>query len=175
MAKRQPTKSSPSKATKSTSTASLLSTAIIMLVSGMGGVEVISALCKKHKITKSEAEAIIKEAKEKITTASTVSAREELGFSIESLKKLYRESLEARDYKTALSVVKEKNRLLNLYDSDDLELVSESAKTRTEELVRQHLEPLLIGLGIIKKQDEPLEELARLASSYIVNNIKKTE
>lgn len=137
----------------------------------MGAVEVVSALSKKYKITKTESEQIIKEAKEKITMASTVSAREELGFSIESLKKLYRESLQAQDYKTALSVVKEKNRLLNLYESDDLELISESAKTRTEELVRQHLEPLLIGLGVIKKENEPLEELARLASSYIINNI----
>jgi hypothetical protein len=140
----------------------------MMLVSGMAGVEVISAIVKKYKVTKEEAETVLKEAKQKITTASTVSAREELGLSLTCLKDLYKQAVKNKDLKTALSIIKEKNRILNLYDSDDLELISESAKTRTEELVRQHLEPLLVGLNL-GKEGLPLEEVARLIASYILN------
>ena len=167
------TKTTAKKSTDKTKTTpppppSLLAPTIMMLVSGMAGVEVISAIAKKYKVSKEEAETVLKEARQKITTASTVSAREELGLSLECLKNLYKEAVKTKDLKTALSILKEKNRILNLYDSDDLELISESAKSRTEELVRQHLEPLLIGLGVIKKENEPLEELARLSASTIL-------
>lgn len=170
MATAKKPKKSSSKTKATASTPSLLAPTIMMLVSGLTGVEVVSALVKKYKITKEEAESILKDAKQKITTASTVSAREELGLSLTCLKDLYRQAVLTQDLKTALSIIKEKNRILNLYDSQDLELISESAQTRTEELVRQHLEPLLMGLGIVKKENEPLEELARLSASLIIQN-----
>lgn len=153
-----------------------LSIVIVSLVSGLRTDEVLALLLNNYNVTQKEAEKLIEQAKEKIVLASNGSQREQLGLALRQLEYLYKKATEKQNYKLALDTRKELNRLMSLYDSADLSIVSESVQTATEQRVREYLEPLAVGLGYAD-ENLPLEELARLTSVYICNTLidRKTD
>ena len=163
--------STKSKQKQPTPPVNLLATTIMQCVSGLTNDDILSSLIKKHKLTQDEASDILKEARDRITTAAVVSTKEEIALTIEQLRDLYKRAIKSENLKLALDTLKEKSSLLGLYDSSDLELVNETTASQQEEAIREHLEPLLLALGLITEgQDVDVVELVRLIASHVINS-----
>lgn len=109
-----------------------------------------------------EADAAIAEARRKIHLAAAVDHDFELGKAQTRLADLFQKATKTQDYKTALAIQKELNRLLALYpnratitagdgQAEDLEGILEELSA-----ARGHLAPLVNATD-----DEPLDDIAR--------------
>lgn len=115
---------------------------------------------EKLRLTEDQADAAIDEAGRRIRLAAACDFDRELGTAKTRLAQLYGQAAKVMDFKTALAVQKETNKLLGLHarspaaadpaggdDTDALELLA---------AVRDQLAPLVDA-----DADEPLEEIAR--------------
>ena len=137
-----------------------LPTAIMSLISGLQKFEVINLLEAQFGVSKTTADTVVKQALEKITLASASSSREEIAIARTQLGDLYKKAMDTGQLKVGLSARVERNKLLNLYEADDLTMVNGTLQDEKEKTIREHLEPLLIQLQL-GEPDLPIEELAR--------------
>jgi hypothetical protein len=137
---------------------------VLLVVSGLSEDAVISACQDNLGLSDADAKAAYAEARRRVCLAAQYHPDEQLGVSITRLNDLYAHSLKIQDNKTALSVQKELNRLMDLDrlppapgepaiagDSDDMASA------------RRHLEPLRLG-----KTGDTLAELCHLTALRLI-------
>ena len=131
--------------------------------------------CLEHEklsLTEDQADAAIDEAGRRIRLAAACDFDRELGTAKTRLAQLYGQAAKVMDFKTALAVQKELNKLLGLHakgsapadiagdnDSDALELLA---------AVRDQLAPLVEA-----DADEPLEEIARRVVALFISKSRR--
>lgn len=69
---------------------------------------------KEWPETESEIDELIAEATDQLASAAFISVDAETGRSLERLNKLYQDAIKVQDHKTALSIVREINKLMEL-------------------------------------------------------------
>lgn len=142
---------------------------ILLLINGVS-LENARAFCLQRGITPGEVEAVLKQARARITVAADYAREEQVGRAVMRIENLYARSLAEHDNKTALQAQKELNRLLSLYSgagkaAGALSEADDPSRLRGQlELIAQHLLPL--GLA---DEDYPIEEHARIAAELIRN------
>jgi len=137
----------------------------VLLVNGVGDAAVCKALEGRHNLTGKSAVKVIADARRKITLAADFARAEEIGRAYHRLNDLYAQAKKGRDFRTALSVQRELDKLLGLYEENgDGDSAGGGAEDpRDAAMARQHLEAL--GFG---RKGAPLAELARLAVQRII-------
>lgn len=142
--------------------------AVIMLVEGLRDDEISDILIREYSLSKKSAGEVVERAREKITIASSSNLRDEISLAKVQLEDIYRKAIDDGQLKIALSARVERNRLLNLYDSDDLSVISGALQDERERLIRDNLEPLILHLNLIENPpDVPLEELVRIVVAHV--------
>lgn len=115
---------------------------------------------EKLKLSADQADAAIAEAATRIALAAAVDFDAELGTAKTRLAELYQKTSTAGDFKTALHIQKEINKLQGLYPgkTDDQVADDDEESPAFEQLARAraHLAPLIDAADT-----EPLEEIAR--------------
>jgi len=142
--------------------------AVLLIVSGCRRSDLVAGLVDKLGVDPRDVEAVLLEARRRITLAADYDRDEEIGTAKKCLEDLYNRSITANDLKTALASRRESNKLMDLYQSatpgpgNDHQ---EDAQTVRDELdqVRRHLEPL--GLA---PAGTAVAELARLAVARLL-------
>jgi len=175
-AKRKPAKKRPArkkKATRKRSTRpsvrnhAAIEPAVLLIVSGCRRSDLVAGLVEKLEVDPQDVEAVLAEARRRITLAADYDRDEEIGTAKKCLEDLYNRSITANDLKTALASRRELNKLMDLYQqaTPDRSDGQEDAQTVRGELdqVRQHLEPL--GLA---PAGTAVAELARLAVARLL-------
>ena len=115
-----------------------------------------SQIASKFKISQSDAETVLKLAKERLAFAADVDLRLELGTRREQLNDLLNRARDAGDLRVELATLQELSKLSNVYAAPVVFDSEESVESPVEALARKHLESLdLAPAGL------PLEELAR--------------
>lgn len=144
-----------------------LNKVILLLVSGLAEESVIEACVEKFGMSETDARAAYRAARRRVALAAQYHPDEELGRAITRLNDLYARSLKIQDTKTALSVQRELDRLLDLgrLPAAGADGAAGDAAGALAEVAaaRAHLAPL--GLG---RPADGLAELARLAVGRIV-------
>jgi len=77
---------------------------------------VATYLTSNMSVPPEQAEAVVKEARRRLTVAADFDRDEEIGKAVLRLEDLFRTSLLAKDTRTALQAQRELSRLLRLYD-----------------------------------------------------------
>ena len=115
-----------------------------------------SQIASKFKISQSDAETVLKLAKERLALAADVDLRLALGTRREQLNDLLNRARAAGDLRVELAALQELSKLSNVYAAPVVFDSEESVESPVEALARKHLESLdLAPAGL------PLEELAR--------------
>lgn len=137
---------------------------ILLLVSGIAPADLRSACTEKLGVDADDVDAVIAEARQRITVAADYDRDEEVGKAVTRLNDLYARALRSQDVRTSLAAQRELNRLLGLYQPPP-ESQDEGDDTSARELaaVREHVAPL--GLG---KSNASTVELVRLAVAEIL-------
>lgn len=136
---------------------------ILLLVSGMAPADLRTACIEKLGVAAGDVDAIVAEARQRITVAADYDRDEEVGKAVTRLNDLYARALRSQDNRTSLAAQRELNRLLGLYQRPPETEVEEDAEGRQLAQAREHLEPL--GLG---KPGTSTVELVRLAVAEIL-------
>ncbi len=137
---------------------------VLWIVAGGAAERLRSACAGELRLSESDTDAVIAEARRRLTVAATTVHDEEIGKALMRLNDLYARSLLKKDFRSALDAQRELNRLLAL--SVGPGEVSPDADLRAEVgRAMAHLVPL----GLTKDKDVSIGELCRLAASRIVN------
>lgn len=140
-----------------------ISVAILLLVT-LADVEIVTEkLCSDYKISRRAATKLISQAKRAISEAAETDVRREIGQQKKRLDIIYETATKEGDARTALDAVRERSKLLRLYEKADLEAINDTMESEREALVRKHLESFEVEHGL------PLEELARLIALRYCN------
>lgn len=116
---------------------------------------------KKYRITRAEAESLIKEIRVEITASAAGNRREKLGETLARLNEIYKVAIKTMDSKTALAVAKELSKTQRLYNTYE---DKEAAEIDVEkETARQILESVVNGGGGMT-----LDELAKAAAYRLI-------
>jgi hypothetical protein len=101
-----------------------------LLVAGFARKDILQFVAKERDwdVCSKTIDNYIHKARKKIEKACDTKTEQELGMSLKRLEELYRRSFAIQDYKSALSVVKEKNTLLGLYKPKQHELFGKDGK-----------------------------------------------
>jgi hypothetical protein len=135
---------------------------VLLVVSGLSEDAVICACQDNLGLPDIDAKAAYAEARRRVCLAAQYHPDEQLGVSITRLNDLYARSLKIQDNKTALSVQKELNRLMDL-DRRPPATGEITADSEDGNVARLHLEPLRLG-----RPGDALAELCRLAALKII-------
>jgi len=114
------------------------------------------------KISDTELDAYVLEARRQLTLAVDFHRDEELGKAIIRFDNIYSDAYKLKDHKTALNAEKERVKLLGLHKPPTFE-EGESVDGLISQAIRDHLAPLHLA-----PDDTPVEELVRLAALEIV-------
>lgn len=150
-----------------------IETVLLLMVSGMGHAALVDACVSKLEIAPAEAEAVIAEARRKLTLAADYNRDEGIGTAVTRLNDLYARAIRAQDIKTALAAQKELNHLQGLYREEapgaaagepDAGEGDAGADPDAAEIaaIRGHLMPLALAAA-----DYPLREHARIAADIV--------
>jgi hypothetical protein len=143
---------------------STLNKIVLLVVSGLSEDAVISACQDNLGLSDVDATAAYADARRRVCLAAQYHPDEQLGVSIVRLNDLYARSLKIQDNKTALSVQKELNRLMDLDRRPPAPgEITGTADTDDGKAARLHLEPLRLG-----RPGDALAELCRLAALRII-------
>ncbi len=133
-------------------------------MSGLSNSDLKLACREKLGVAEGDVEAVIAEARRRITVAADYERDAEVGKAVTRLNDLYARALRSQDTRTCLAVQRELNRLLGLYREappEDDDVPDESAEDLAK--VRGHLEGLKLG-----KPETSTVELARMAVLRII-------
>jgi hypothetical protein len=137
---------------------------VLLVVSGLSEDAVICACQDNLGLPDADAKAAYAEARRRVCLAAQYHPDEQLGVSITRLNDLYARSLKIQDTKTALSVQKELNRLMDLDRRPPAPgEITAAADSEDGKAARLHLEPLRLG-----GPGDALAELCRLAALKII-------
>jgi len=145
---------------------------LLLLVSGLTERALRAACVDKLEIDARHVDAVITDARRRVTIAATVNRDAVIGEALTRLDDIYRRSIGIQDCKTALQAQREKDKLLGLYQATTLYGDREGSSDEGDDAAtaRAHLEPL--GLA---PEGTALSELARLAAARILEHGDDTE
>ena len=143
-----------------------LDMAVLLLTKGMGHPAVATYLTTNMSVPAAQAEAVVKEARRRLTVAAEFDRDEEIGKAVLRLEDLFRTSLLAKDTRTALQAQRELSRLLRLYDRDDPGETPEEGEHSEAEQRLHVVEGYLLPLKLTN-EEYPVEEHARVAADII--------
>ena len=88
---------------------------VLLMVTGLSPEDLKTACIAKLSIPTEEVDAVINEARRRITVAADYNRDEQLGTAISRLNDIYSRSIRGKDIKTALTAQRELNKLMDLY------------------------------------------------------------
>lgn len=140
---------------------------VLLLVSGIPA-ETAERYCVQQGQTPANAKALVIDARNKITVAADFNREEQIGLQITRLEALYKSANGAKDFRTALQSIREKSRLLRLYNEPDsginADLDAQESQTirRQLKLITDYIRPLALV-----SDKYPIEEHVRVASEIV--------
>lgn len=141
---------------------------IVMLLVKVHDESAVRQVCRENlKIPENEIDAAIGQARQKLLESARFHIKEEYARALLSLFDMLTSSMKIKDYKVALQIRKELNRLLGLYDKDENNR-QDAITPEAEELaqIRKHLHPL----NLSDDDDVPTLELVRLVAYKVMQH-----
>ena len=91
---------------------------VLLMISGLPTATIAAACIEKLGVKVADVDGVMKAARERIVRAAEFRPEDELGLAVTRLDDLYKRAVRVEDTKTALAVVRERSKLLDIYNAD---------------------------------------------------------